>query len=352
VSLSLVYAGGSLVHVVDAAGRIVCSLAAQDTPVGPANAGTAFAAGGGAVLDVPGLAEISVPALEDLLLTVDDPSGTPVENKVTLQRLLGQMLPSICQLRPTTESGVPVSTVDRTAQGAIYLTPYSGKLVSLYDGTRWRLYSTTERSLALTVTSGKNYDIFLYDNAGTLTLELSAAWTTDFVRADALALQDGIPVKSGATTRRWMGTLRASGSNVTEDSIAKRFVWSACNQTLRLLGRNEAATLHAYGTAVWREWNNGVGGPHRFSFVTGEPQVFATGGWVELALLAYCSLSLNDASLEGPAVHANVNAGATRGGLAADYQSTLGFNELVVVELGAGGSAEFNFYNITAGIMG
>lgn len=86
--------------------------------------------------------------------------------------------------------------------------------------------------------------------------------------------------------------------------------------------------------------------------MTGEPQVFATGGWVELYLSAYCSLCLNATNAEGTATAANANAAATRDGLAADYQSALGFNEIVVVELGAGGSATFDFYNITAGIMG
>lgn len=44
MSLSLVYAGGSRVHVVDTAGRVVCAIPTQDSALGPANAGTALAA--------------------------------------------------------------------------------------------------------------------------------------------------------------------------------------------------------------------------------------------------------------------------------------------------------------------
>lgn len=202
------------------------------------------------------LAEVSVPALEDLLYLVDDPGGVPVSVKISATRFLG-LLNGICNGRLTTESGVPVSTADRTAQSTIYWTPFQGNRVALYDGTRWRLYSFSELSLALSgLTSGKNYDVFLYDNAGTLTLELSAAWTNDTTRADALALQDGVYVKSGATTRRYLGTLRTTATTTTEDSEAKRFLWNAYNRVQRdLAAPLETANTWTYTTATWRQAN-------------------------------------------------------------------------------------------------
>ncbi|MBI5369076.1 MAG: hypothetical protein HZA54_18720 [Planctomycetes bacterium] len=161
----------------------------------------------------------------------------------------------ICEGRLTLTTGVPVTTADVTAAGTLYFTPYQGNRVALYDGAAWALATFTERSLALTLTSGKNYDVFLYDNSGTLTLELSAAWTNDTTRADALALQDGVYVKSGATTRRYLGTIRASGTNVTEDSAARRFVWNACQRLRRNLFRQESTGSWSYSTAAWRETN-------------------------------------------------------------------------------------------------
>lgn len=163
--------------------------------------------------------------------------------------------------RLTTESGVPVSTSDRTAQGTIYYTPFNGNVVTLFDGFGWRRYRFSELSLALTATSGKNYDVFVYDNAGTLTLELSAAWTNDTTRADALALQDGIYVKSGTTTRRWLGTIRASGSNVTADSGGgvttqvggKRFVWNAYNRVEREIAVIDTTATWTYNGANWQQ---------------------------------------------------------------------------------------------------
>lgn len=161
------------------------------------------------------------------------------------------------QGRLTTESGVAVSTSDRTSQSTLYYTPYTGNGIWLYDGTIWQPYSFTERSLTLSgLTSGRNYDVFIYDNAGTLTLELSAAWTTDTTRADALTTQDGILVKSGALTRRWLGTIRTTGTTTTEDSAAKRFVWNLYNQTAKSVRRVETADISwTYNSTTKRQAN-------------------------------------------------------------------------------------------------
>jgi hypothetical protein len=167
----------------------------------------------------------------------------------------GAGLIAVCNGRLTTESGVPVSTADRTAQGTLYFTPYEGNQIGLYTGSAWETLTFTEKSLALTVTSGKNYDVFAYNNAGTLALELSAEWTNDSTRADALTTQDGVIVKSGALTRRWLGTIRASGSNVTEDSLVKQFVWNAYNQVHKAVIKT-GGTAHSYNSGTIRGFNN------------------------------------------------------------------------------------------------
>lgn len=163
--------------------------------------------------------------------------------------------------RLTTESGVPVSTSDRTSQSTIYYTPFNGNSIHLFDGTLWQPFNFTERSLALSgLTADKNYDVFLYDNAGTLTLELSAAWTNDTTRADALATQDGVYVKDGAATRRWLGVIRTTSTSTIEDSETNRFVWNLYNQTARVCKSSAAiSTSHTYSTGALREWNAGSG---------------------------------------------------------------------------------------------
>ena len=199
------------------------------------------------------LSAVSVPDLADLAYlvdvsdTTDDAAGS--SRQVALYRLLA-LLNHTCCGRLTTESGVAVSTSDRTAQSTLYFTPYNGNLVALYDGTRWKLYTFTERSLALSgLTSGLNYDVFLYDNAGTLTLEL-LAWTNDTTRATALALQDGVHVKTGATTRRYVGTIRTTSTTTTEDSQTKRFVFNATNRVRRKLQKTDTTSSWTYNSTT------------------------------------------------------------------------------------------------------
>jgi hypothetical protein len=309
------------------------------------------------------LSEISVPALEDVGYTVDDPSGSPVSNKVTWARLLGQLFPSTCEGRVTTETGVPVSTSDRTSQGTIYFTPYLGARISLYDGTRWKLYTFTERSLALSsLTSGKNYDVFAYDNAGTLTLELSAAWTNDTTRADALTTQDGIPVKSGATTRRYLGTIRTTGTTTTEDSAAKRFVWNLYNRVPRVMkGATEGTDTWSYTSTTFRQANASTA--NQLAYVAGVADAIVRAQVVGFAFNAnnvYITVGIGvDSSTVNSAPMYGVNIFGFFNGVSASYAGTpgVGYHELRWLEASSA-SGTTNWYGdngttqIQSGITG
>ena len=221
----------------------------------------------------PEITALLDPTTDDVM--VRDVSNTSANATGTNGRLLLNAVLGLSGITPggrlTTESGVPVSTSDRTAQGTIYYTPDAHDFVRLWDGTRPKLYQFTERSLAITATSGKNYDYFLYDNAGTLTLEPSAAWTNDTTRADALAWQAGIGwVKSGTPTRLWLGTIRASGTNTTEDSLAKRFVSNFYNADKLAMKSIDTTDTWSYSTATYRQANAAAG--NQLSFVLCSPR--------------------------------------------------------------------------------
>lgn len=165
--------------------------------------------------------------------------------------------------RLTVVSGNAVPTTDQTAKGTIYYTSIANNgtltsaqvYMSLYSGSALTSVNFSQLSLALTVTSGKNYDVFVDYNAGTPQLALSAAWTNDTTRTDALAIQSGFVVKSGSTTLRWVGTIRASGSNITEDSAANRLVSNAYNYVARSWFITDPTASWSYGTATWRAAN-------------------------------------------------------------------------------------------------
>jgi hypothetical protein len=185
----------------------------------------------------------------------------------------GWVDPGVCDGRLTLTSAVPVTTADVTAAGTLYFTPYKGNRVSLYDGTKWVSHSFAEKSLALTVTSGKNYDIWLYNNSGTLTLA-QTEWTNNTTRATAIVLQDGVYVKDGATGYRYLGTIRASAANKSEDSAANRFVWNYKNRVPRSMRKYD--TSYSYTTAAYRYCNNSAANALFFVRGLNEDMVKAT----------------------------------------------------------------------------
>ncbi len=154
-------------------------------------------------------------------------------------------------MRLTAESGVPISTTDKTSQGTLYWTHFNGGIATYYTGSVWAIKAQSELSLSLTVTSGKNYDVFYNGTA----LSLSTAWTTDTARADALGTQDGVVVNSADHTKLWIGVIRASGSNVIEDSNALRGIGNAYNLARRSLSKAAGSSSHSYNSATWRSYN-------------------------------------------------------------------------------------------------
>lgn len=185
-------------------------------------------------------------------------------------------------LRLTTESGVPVSTTNRTAQGTLYYTPYVSNLIPAYSGTAWGTYAISQQSLTLTLTSGKNYDVFDCLSGSTLTLTLSAAWASDTARTDALGTQDGVQVKNADHSCLWVGTIRASGANQTADSGGdtttqvggQRFVWNYYNQVARYERVFDSTSTWPYTTQTIRSANGAAG--NKNEYVTGLASTLVT----------------------------------------------------------------------------
>lgn len=171
--------------------------------------------------------------------------------------------------RLTLTTAVPITTADVTAAGTVYYTPYNGNSISLYDttATKWFRRTFAEVSASLSgLTSLLPADVFAYLSAGTLTLEV-LNWTNGTTRATALALQDGVWVKSGDATRLYLGTVCGSGAGTCDDSNAKRLVSNCFNRTSRAVKALEGGTTWTYGTQAFRPFNNDD--LARFHYVSG-----------------------------------------------------------------------------------
>lgn len=183
--------------------------------------------------------------------------------------------PKSFQARLTLTSATPVTSSDVTAATTIYLTPYGGDQIALYNGTQWGLHTLTEISIAVPATTVTMYDLFVYNNSGTLTLE-ATAWTNDTTRATALALQNGVYCKTGALTRRYVGSFRTTGSSgQTEDSLAKRFLWNYYNRVVRPMQVTDSTDSWTYTSAAYRQANNSAANQLDFIIGVGENAVTA-----------------------------------------------------------------------------
>ena len=160
-------------------------------------------------------------------------------------------------LRLTATTAVPVTVTDVTAAGTLFYTPYvSGSLV-YYTGSAWAQATIAEISLALTVSSGSNYDVFVACSSSTVcALSLSSAWASDTARTDALGTQNGVTVLNSDKTKLLIGTIRGSGANTIEDSAAKRYLANVFNRTRRAMaGATETANTWTTNSSTWIQAN-------------------------------------------------------------------------------------------------
>lgn len=176
-----------------------------------------------------------------------------------------------CRLTLTTAT--PFPTADQTAKTTVYLTPTGGNSVTLMDssGNIQTPVALAEVSVAVPATTSTPFDIFLYSNSGTLTLE-AVDWTNDSTRATALAVFNGITYKSGDKTRLYVGTGRTTTvSGETEDSTTNRLLWNKFNRRRRFLKCFDTTNSWTYTTATFREVNGGSTlGTSRVAIVIGE----------------------------------------------------------------------------------
>lgn len=194
--------------------------------------------------------------------TGQNPSYDAVDNLVTVDN-------GIQDFRLSLTTGVAVTTADVTGASAqtIYAVPYKGNRIALYNGTKWVQYTSAQFSLALgTLTATRPYDVFCYQNAGVPTLEF-LAWTNGTTRATNLAYQDGVLVKSGDATRRYLGTFYTVNTTQTEDSVANRFLWNYYHRARRGMSRAETTATWAYSTNTLRQANASTS--NQLNFVIG-----------------------------------------------------------------------------------
>jgi hypothetical protein len=122
------------------------------------------------------------------------------------------------------------------------------------------------------------HDIFIYDNAGTITLE-AVEWTDGSNRSVALALQNGVYVKSGSPSHRYIGLIYIDASQRCNDTLRLGHVVNIYNRLERRFYMAEG-TNHYYNGAA-RLWNNSETN-NRMEVITPFPDFLKIAGLARL----------------------------------------------------------------------
>lgn len=132
----------------------------------------------------------------------------------------------------------------------IKFTPYKGDRISLYDGSKWVDVSFTEQSVA--AAAG---EVYAYLSSGACAIETGAA------AAGVFDTQNGVLVKTGSPTRKWLGSLGATTADfwhqlpVANGQAVSRTLWNYYNQ-IPMFCQIANITSHTYNSATFRQWNN------------------------------------------------------------------------------------------------
>jgi hypothetical protein len=182
--------------------------------------------------------------------------------------------------RLTLTTAVPVTTADVAGAASHFYTPHRHNRIKLYDGTRWKWYTFAEltqaandntKSPAATEAS-LNYDVFVWDDAGTVRATRGPKWTAGAVAGSDTARGTGansteleffegrwvnkIAITNGPAARRglYVGSIRSDGASQFNDTAAKRHVWNT-NGVARPLRAMDGTNSWTYTTATLRQAN-------------------------------------------------------------------------------------------------
>lgn len=189
-------------------------------------------------------------------ISVISQSGVYTISSLIINNLSTSDTPYTNNGRLTLQSGDPVYLNNITGS-ILYFTPYLGNYISLYNtvSNTWEINEFNEISLNLSgMTIDTNYDIFIYDNGSSIVLE-KVSWLNNSTRTINLIYQDGVLVKSGSLNKRYIGTIRSTGSFTTEDSESRRFVYNYSNKIFKILTASDAIS-HTYTSGIVRPYRN------------------------------------------------------------------------------------------------
>lgn len=287
--------------------------------------------------------------------------------------------------RLTLTSNTPVLTANTTAQSTVYYTAYNGNLIPIYDGTNWCNYtfsSATPPQISLGLDnnsghtgyqqSGKVFDLFVFNNAGTITLGTGPAWTSSTARGTGagttqLTMLNGIWTNTvsislkidatasqvtgvAANTATYVGTMYATANGQTGIAFKANAsgggnniagLYNAYNRVKTTIESSDSTASWTYASATWRQTN--ANASNRISFVDGLQQSFIETSFNQTAdgatSSSNCNIGVNlDATTGGPGKTSCFSGIKAESCSRESFAPQLGFHFIQCMEAGGGGT--------------
>lgn len=284
------------------------------------------------------------------------------------------------RLTPTA-GGNPVIASEVTAATAVYYTPYVGDLIPIYNGSTMVARQFTELTLTLVSAHAADtlYDVFMFSNAGVLTLVTGPAWsasgagagsrgtgagTTQLTRLNGI-LTNFVQItgRNGSTTYTvaanqgtYLGTILVDGSagqvtcHKTFGQNRRWAVWNMYNRQPIILKCGDATASWAYSTAATRASRGDSA--NRVHCLVGYPEEDVDCEFVQTIVAAASAsptigIGVNSTSVisgSNPSVGSNNGTQTTTALLAKHTLNTIptGLTQIYSLEHVVSGSATYN----------
>lgn len=284
-ALAAISATGIFAHTGagSAAARVIAGTANQITVTnGDGVAGDPTIALAGTASSLQGLVLV---AGDLLYATADDvltrlaigANGTVLTSNGTSPAWAGSPIIGPAGGRLTLQTATPVATV--TTSTAVYYTPCFGQFCPIYDGATMTMLSfggelsnvisnsATGKSGPAAAANSSNYDLFVWNDAGTFRLTRGPAWTSDTARGSGagtteITMVQGVYLNTNAITNgpaaqrgTYVGTVRTNASaqvEIAQGVSSKMFVWNRYNRIPFSTVAQDLTDTWTYTTAVWR----------------------------------------------------------------------------------------------------
>lgn len=329
--------------------------------------------GAGTKINFSAAPQVAIVGIKEDLISIEEANSFTSTQKSQAQANIGVVCAPSGRI--TLATGVPVMSSSQSGKTTVYYTPYAGNIVPIYDGTNMVPTQFSELSQATTdstkspaaVAASKVYDLFVWNDSGTIRCTRGPAWTNSTTRGYTFTVVNGIALNTssitngpGASRGTWVGTIASNGSSTIDftfggtgsNGVAGAFyVWNAYNRVNVGCVVVDNSASYTYTSATIRQ-------AHASSTMQVD---FVNGAQEDIAQLSY-------------QIYIVIGAGFCRGGIGIDstttfssyayvlnnqvsttilnWNATIGTHTITALEAGDGANSETYNQNGTANLLG